>query len=327
MNKCHAITVSSDGSLCLVRHSISAPGENEVLIRVYAAGVNRGDIKQKYGDYPSLPQSASAVLGLEVSGVIEEVGSHVSQWQRGDRVCALLMGGGYAEYSLAQATHCLPIPQGFGFIEAAGLPETFSTVWQTLILQAHLRRGESLLLHGGASGIGVAAIQIASRMGVTVFASAGSERKCRACIDLGARHAINYRQDDFESVVMELTNGQGVDVVLDMVGAPYASKNVNVMADQARLVYVAGDSGGTVDFNVRDIMLRRLTITGSTLRHRSISEKREILRELERAIWPQLESGAIKPVIDKVFSLEQAQHAHDYLEQGNAIGKVVLGVR
>lgn len=318
---------SGSGHLVAARRPIPVPAPEEVLIRVHAAGVNRGDIKQRHGDYPQLPPTATNVLGLEVSGVIERCGAAVDDWKVGDRVCALLVGGGYAEYCAAPAAQCLPVVATLGFIEAAALPETFATVWQTLFMKGSLQAGETVLIHGGSSGIGVAAIQLARAAGARVFATAGSPEKCRFCLSLGASMAIDYRREDFVERTLTATGGQGLNVVLDMVGGPYASRNVACLATDGRLVYVAGDGGGQVSFAIRDIMIKRLSITGATLRHRSVALKGRILAELRDFAWPLLEAGRIKPVIDRVFDLRNANEAHAHLEAGSVMGKVILRVR
>ncbi|MES2186616.1 MAG: NAD(P)H-quinone oxidoreductase [Pseudomonadota bacterium] len=323
------IEVAPDGSgaLVLSHRAMPLPAAGEVRIQVHAAGVNRGDIKQRHGDYPKLPEGASNVLGLEVAGVVDACGDGVTRWRPGDRVCALLMGGGYAEYCTAPAEQCLPVPAGLDMVQAAALPETFATVWQTLFMQAGLQPGETVLVHGGSSGIGVAAVQLARALGSRVLVTAGSAEKCRLCEHLGADLAINYRTQDFAERALAFTGDQGVDVILDMVGGPYAASNLRILAPRGRLAYVAGDAGGEASFNIRDIMMRRLTVTGATLRHRSVGEKGQILAALQRVAWPLLESGAIAPVVDRVFPLREAAAAHAWLEAGTAVGKTLLRVR
>jgi NADPH2:quinone reductase len=324
-----AIEVAPDGSgaLLLSRLALPVPAAGEVRIRIHAAGVNRGDIKQRHGDYPRLPAGASNVLGLEVAGVVDACGEGVAGWHPGDRVCALLLGGGYAEYCTAPAAQCLPVPAGLSLLQAAALPETFATVWQTLFMQAGLKPGETVLVHGGSSGIGVAALQLAKALGSRVLATAGSTEKCQLCERLGADMAINYRTEDFAGRALAFTAGEGVDVILDMVGGPYAARNLGILAPRGRLAYVAGDAGGEATFNIREIMMRRLTITGATLRHRTVGEKGQILAALQNIVWPLLESGAVRPVVDRVFPLHEAAAAHAWLEAGTAIGKTLLQVR
>jgi NADPH2:quinone reductase len=302
------------------------PGAGEVLIQVAAAGVNRPDVQQRKGLYPP-PPDASPVLGLEVAGVVVEAGEGVASLHPGDRVCALVNGGGYAEFSVAPEGQCLPWPAGFDAVRAAALPETFFTVWANLFDRGHLARGESVLIHGGSSGIGTTAIQLARAFGARVFATAGSEEKCAACITLGAEAAINYKTEDFVERVRGLTGKRGVDVVLDMVGGPYLARNVSVLARDGRLVVVAVQ-GGTKDpnFDLVPVMVRRLTITGSTMRPRTAAEKAAIARSLLDRVWPLLEDGTCVPVIHGVFPLEQVAEAHRLMESSSHIGKIVLTV-
>ncbi|GAA4332999.1 NAD(P)H-quinone oxidoreductase [Pigmentiphaga soli] len=311
-------------ALTLAWRPVPRPGAGELLIRVHAAGVNRGDLKQREGDFPRLPSAAGNVLGLEVAGQVQACGDGVQGWRPGDRVCALLVGGGYADHCVAPAVQCLPMPQGLDFAAAAALPETFAIVWLTLFGQARLQPGETVLVHGGSSGIGVAAIQLARATGARVLATAGSAEKCEACRALGAERAIDYRQEDFVAAVQAHTGGRGVDVVLDMVGGPYAARNLATLAPGGRLAYVAGDGGGEATFNIREIMMRRLTITGATLRHRSIEEKGVVMAALRERIWPLIERGEIRPVVARTFPLEQAADAHRCLEAGGTVGKVIL---
>jgi putative PIG3 family NAD(P)H quinone oxidoreductase len=325
-----AIDVPAPGgveALMRTRRPTPQPRPGELLIRVFAAGVNRGDIKQRVGDFPDIPVEASSVLGLEVAGVVEECGDGVTGWKPGDRVCALLAGGGYAEYCVAPVEQCLPMPRGLDFVQAAAIPETFAIVWLLLFEQARLRSGETLLVHGGSSGIGTTAIQVASTNGVRVWATAGTPEKCQLCETLGAAAAINYRTEDFVERLLHYTRGRGVDVVMDMVGGPYAARNIAVLAHGGRLAYVAGDSGAEAAFNIRQIMMRRLTITGATLRHRTVAEKGAVMKTLRERVWPLLESGAIKPVVGRVFAFEEVRAAHRYLESGAGVGKVILRVR
>jgi len=326
---CHVVDVPVFGGLdklTLTERTVSEPGTGEVLIQVRAAGVNRGDLKQRKGDYPRLPQAAPSVLGLEVAGVVVRVGGMVQCPKVGDSICALLVGGGYAEFCVAPAEQCLPIPHGLDYIEAAALPETHFTVWNTLFDQARLQPGESVLVHGGASGIGTTAIQMASALGSRVFATAGSAEKCVACENLGAERAINYHDEDFAQRVLELTQGAGVDVILDIIGGPYAKSNMDALAVDGRLCYLAGDLGPDATFNIRQVMLKRATITGATLRHRTVADKARIAQSLKRRIWPLLERGRIVPIVHQVFPLEAVSEAHRVLESGEVIGKLVLSV-
>jgi NADPH:quinone reductase len=300
------------------------PGPDEVLIRVAGAGVNRPDVLQRKGAYPP-PAGASDIPGLEVSGTIAAVGSNVRQWKVDDAVCALVAGGGYATMCVAPAQQCLPAPIDFDLVSAGAIPETFFTVWTNVFERGRLRAGETALFHGGTSGIGTTAIQLAAARGVTVLATAGSDEKCRACEDLGARQAINYRTADFVEAVHELTGGKGVDLILDMVGGSYMARNLEALATDGRLVligFMSGESTAAVDF--RRILTRRLTITGSTLRPRTISEKGQIAVALRTEIWPLLDRGVVKPLIHRVFPLAHAAAAHRVMESSEHIGKIVL---
>jgi putative PIG3 family NAD(P)H quinone oxidoreductase len=290
---------------------------------VAAAGVNRPDVSQRRGHYPP-PPGASDIPGLEVAGAIVEVGPEVGDWQVGDRVCALVAGGGYAKYCSAPAPQCLPVPRGLDMKEAAGIPETFFTVWTNLFDRARLKPGEWVLIHGGSSGIGTTAIQLARAFGSRVIVTAGSAAKCAACERLGAERAINYRETDFVAAVGEVTGGRGVDVVLDMVGGDYVPRNIDVLTLEGRLVQIAFLAGSTVRINLAPLMQRRLTITGSTLRPRSVAEKGAIASAVRAHVWPLLESGTVKPVIDRTFPLGSAADAHRLLESSEHIGKIVL---
>ena len=321
-----AIEISEPGPpevLVATRRPLPVPAENEVLIRVAAAGINRPDVLQRKGGYPP-PPGASDLPGLEVAGEIVALGAGTSGWKPGDRVCALVTGGGYAEYCAAPAPQCLPVPSGLNLVEAAALPETFFTVWTNLYRRAHLVEGESLLVHGGSSGIGTAAIQIAATLGNRVFATAGTAEKCAACERLGAERAINYREEDFVAEIKKATEGRGVDVVLDMVGGDYVRRNISALAAEGRLVYIAFLAGSVAELDLLPLMLKRLTITGSTLRPRPVVEKAAIARDLRERVWPHLESGRIAPVIDSTFPLADAALAHARMESGAHIGKIVL---
>jgi len=301
-----------------------SPGAGEVLIRVAAAGVNRPDVMQRQGHYPP-PPGASDIPGLEVAGTIEAVGADSGNWRVGDTVCALVAGGGYATKCVAPAVQCLPVPASLDFVSAAAIPETFFTVWTNVFERAGLKTGESLLVHGGASGIGTTAIQLAAARGSRVFATAGSPEKCRACEGLGAERAINYRSEDFVEVVRELTGGRGVDVVLDIVGGSYVNRDLAALAMDGRVVvigFMEGEPTATVD--LRRILGRRLTITGSALRPRSVKEKGDIADALRREVWPLLERGVVKPIVDRTFPLPEAAAAHRLMESGEHLGKIVL---
>lgn len=300
------------------------PGE--VLIQVAAAGVNRPDVLQRLGKYP-IPPGASDLPGLEVAGTVAQVGEGVTQWKVGDKVCALTPGGGYAEYCLAPASNCLPIPQGLDFIQAASLPETYFTVWSNVFDRGGLKPGETFLVQGGASGIGVAAIQMVRAMGNRVFATAGTAEKCAACEKLGAERAINYKTEDFVEIVKAATGGKGVDVILDMVAGDYVPREMKALADDGRIVLIATLGGPKATVEFMEVLRRRLTLTGSTLRPRSVEFKAGITSSLREKVWPLVEAGKIKPIIHATFPLEQAAQAHEMLEGGEHIGKIVLTVR
>jgi NADPH2:quinone reductase len=297
----------------------------EVLIEVAAAGVNRPDVMQRRGRYPP-PPGASDIPGLEVAGTIASVGSAVSGWHEGDAVCALVAGGGYAEYCVAPAPQCLPVPRGLDLVAAAAIPETFFTVWTNVFERGRLAAGESILIHGGSSGIGTTAIQLARARGARVFATAGSAEKCVACERIGAERAINYREADFLAAIRDLTGGRGVDVILDMVGGEYFARNVDALAVDGRLVAIATLHGAKAEITIPTIMQRRLTVTGSTLRARSVAEKGAIARAVHTNVWPLIESGAVKPIIFRTFPLASAAEAHRLLESSQHIGKLVLTV-
>jgi NADPH2:quinone reductase len=302
---------------------VPRPAAFQVLIHVQAAGVNRPDIAQRMGRYPP-PKDADPHLGLEVAGTIAAVGEGVAGWRVGDRVCALVNGGGYAEFCLAPEGQCLPWPAGFDAVQAGALPETFFTVWANLFRHGGLRAGETALVHGGTSGIGTTAIALAQAFGAKVIVTAGSDEKCAACEKLGAT-AINYKTHDFVAVVERLTGGGGVDVVLDMVAGPYLSRNVNCLAKDGRLVVIATQGGfQDPDFNILPVMVKRLIITGSTMRPRTAAEKAAIASTLREKVWPLLDAGKCLPLIDSVYPLAEVAAAHRHLESGTHVGKVVL---
>jgi NADPH2:quinone reductase len=296
---------------------------HEILIKVAAAGVNRPDVLQRTGNYP-VPPDASDLPGLEVAGEVVETGSAVSLWKKGAKVCALVHGGGYAEYCVAPEVQALPVPKGLSLVEAASLPETFFTVWGNVYDRGRLAPGESLLVQGGTSGIGVTAIQMAAATGNRVFATAGSDEKCAACVRLGAERAINYRTQDFEKEILAATGGKGVNVILDMVGGDYVPKEIKCLADDGRLVFIAFLRGPKTELNIDPVLRRRLTITGSTLRPRTVEFKGYLAKNLREKIWPLIEAGKIKPEIYRTFPLEQAAEAHRLLESSQHIGKLVL---
>ncbi|MBK8017315.1 MAG: NAD(P)H-quinone oxidoreductase [Betaproteobacteria bacterium] len=321
-----AVEIAQPGGpevLRYVRRPLPVPRPGEVLIDVAAAGVNRPDVLQRMGLYP-LPPGVSDLPGLEVAGTVVGLGEGVTQWQVGDAVCALTPGGGYARYCTTPAGQCLPVPAGLTMIEAASLPETFFTVWINVFDRGRLAPGETLLVQGGSSGIGVTAIQMARAFGHRVFVTAGSAQKCRACEALGAERGINYREEDFVAVVKELTAGKGVDVILDMVAGDYVGRELKCLAADGRLSIIAFLGGSKAAFDMGDILYRRLTITGSTLRPRSVEYKTEVGRALREKVWPLIEAKTIKPVIHQVFPLADAVRAHALMESSTHIGKIVL---
>ena len=323
-----AIEISEPGGPEVLRPAqrpVSAPSEGEVLIRVAAAGVNSPDVKQRQGLYPP-PKGATDLPGLEVAGTIAAVGSGVTEWKIGDAVCALANGGGYAEYCCVPAGQCLPVPEGLDMVGAAALPEGFFTVWNNVVMRAGLQPGESFLVHGGAGGIGTAAIQIAKAVGATVFATASTAEKCALCEELGADRAINYKSEDFVEIVKAACPSGGVDVILDMIGGDYVARNIKALAVEGRLVSIAFDQGAKVEVNLMPVMLKRLTLTGSTLRPRSSEFKAEIARQLRERIWPLIEAGTIRPIVHATFPLADAAEAHRLMETGSHSGKIVLTV-
>lgn len=300
-------------------------GDGEVLIKVAAAGINRPDVMQRKGMYAP-PPGAPDIPGLEVAGTVAAVGDGVTDWSVGDTVCALVAGGGYAEYCVAPVPQCLPVPGRLSMTEAGAVPETFFTVWTNMMDRAGLKDGETILVHGGSSGIGTTAIQIAAAHGATVYVTAGTTDKCLACEELGAKRAINYKTEDFAEVVQELTGGKGVDVILDMVGATYFQRNIGSLAVEGRLVQIALQTGSKTDLDLLPIMVRRLTLTGSTLRPRSVEDKGRIARSLKEKCWPLIEAGKVRPVMFKTFPLADAAAAHALMESSTHIGKIVLEV-
>ena len=309
--------------LRLIERPDPVPGNGEVLIDVAAAGVNRPDVLQRLGSYPP-PPGASDLPGLEVAGRVAAVGPGVTTLRPGDAVCALVSGGGYATSCVAPVPQCLPVPAGLDLVAAAAIPETFFTVWTNVFERGVLKAGETALFHGGTSGIGTTAIQLARARGSRVFATAGSAEKCAACERLGAERAINYHEADFVAVVRELTAGRGVDVVLDMVGGEYLARNIDVLATEGRLVEIATLHGVKAELNIQTVMVRRLTITGSTLRARSVEEKGAVAAAVREHVWPLLESGTVKPIVHATFPLRNAAEAHRVMEADTHIGKLVL---
>jgi NADPH2:quinone reductase len=322
-----AIIITQPGGpevLQMADRSKPVPGAGEVLIQVAASGINRPDVYQRKGNYPP-PKGASVdIPGLEIAGTIVETGKEVTRWKAGDKVCALVSGGGYAEFCAVPEGQCLPIPGSLSFVDAATLPETFFTVWSNVFDRGHLAPGEILLVHGGSSGIGVAAIQMAKAMGSRVFVTAGSDEKCRFCEALGAEKAINYKTNDFADVINGITHGKGVDAILDMIGGDYTPGNIHSLAEDGRLVVINTMKGNNVGVDLSLVMRKRLTITGSTLRPRDTTFKSAIACNLDKYIWPFIVSGEIKPVIFKTFPANEAAEAHKLMESGTHIGKIVL---
>ena len=311
--------------LQLTEGDAPVPGENQVLVRVAAAGINRPDVMQRQGKYPPAP-GASAIPGLEIAGEVIEVGGGVTWPNPGDQVCALVAGGGYAELAVADAPLCLPVPAGLTPMEAAALPETFFTVWSNLFDRAGLKAGESVLIHGGSSGIGTTAIQLAKAFGATVFTTAGNEEKCKVCRELGADLVINYNDEDFVEACGNATAGNGVDVILDMVAGDYTNRNIAAAAVEGRYVIIAGLRGFSAEVSIRSIMLKRLVVTGSTLRPRPVAFKAAIAAGLREQVWPLLESGQVKPIIHTVLPLSKANEGHRLMESSRHIGKIMLQV-
>lgn len=323
-----AIEITQPGKpdvLQLCERPVPVLRAGEVLIKVHAAGINRPDVLQRLGKYP-VPPGASDLPGLEVAGEIVDGDYAAAGFAKGDMVCALVQGGGYAEYCTAPAEQCLPVPQGLSPLEAASLPETFFTVWSNVFDRAQLGPGESLLVQGGSSGIGVTAIQLASALGHRVFATAGSDEKCRACEQLGAERGINYRSEDFAAVVKEMTGGRGVDVILDMVAGDYIPREIDCLADDGRIALIALLKGAKAEIDLGQVLRRRLSISGSTLRPRPVAFKAAIARSLRERVWPLFEQGKLKPVIYRSFPLAQAAEAHALMESSTHVGKIVLQV-
>lgn len=304
---------------------VPAPGPGQILIRVAAAGVNRPDVLRRQGSYPA-PPGHSPLPGLEAAGEVARLGAGVTRWKPGDRVTALLNGGGYAQFAIAEETSALAVPAGLSMVEAAAIPETYFTVWHNVFERGGLKSGEWLMVHGGTSGIGTTAIQLATAFGAKVLATAGSAEKCKACLDLGAARAVNYRTEDFVAAAKEATGGKGINVTLDMVGGAYTEKNLVAAAEDGRIVQIATLQGAEVSINVARLMVKRLTLTGSTLRPRPREVKGAIAAALEAKVWPLIASGKLKVVMDRTFALASAVDAHRRMEEGTHIGKIVLTV-
>jgi putative PIG3 family NAD(P)H quinone oxidoreductase len=302
---------------------IPVPGENEVLIKVHSAGLNRADLLQRKGLYPP-PQDASPVMGLEVAGTIEAVGNAAGSWQVGDKVCALTHGGGYANYAVAPAGQCMPVPSGFSQGEAAALPEALLTVWHNIFQRAGLKPGEKVLIHGGASGIGTLGIMMSTIMGGEVYTTAGTDEKCRALEKRGALRAINYKTEDFEEVLTDLGLNNKINVILDMIGGNYIQKNLNLAAAEGRIVNIAYMGGFKAEVNFAPLLMKRITLTGSTLRAQTFAQKTVMVEEIMEHIFPHLENGDIKPIIDSIYPLDQVEQAHGHMEGGQHMGKIIL---
>ena len=323
-----AIEISTPGGpevLVPVERPTPIAAVGEVLVKVAAAGVNRPDVLQRQGRYPP-PPGITDIPGLEVAGIIEAVGPGVDSWRVGDRVCALVSGGGYAEFCVVPAPQCLPLPRGLDFTHAAAIPETTFTVWTNVFERGKLTRGETILIHGGSSGIGTTAIQLARAFGARVFATAGSTDKCKACEAIGAERAVNYREADFVAAVKELTNGRGVDVVLDMVAGDYVQRNIDALAMDGRLVMIGRQGGVKSEIDIMPILRKRLVLTGSTLRTRSIEEKGALANAVHQHVWPLFESGAVQVIVHQTFPLRDAASAHRVMESSAHVGKLVLQV-
>jgi putative PIG3 family NAD(P)H quinone oxidoreductase len=323
-----AIAITEPGGPLVLKpekRPLPEPGTGEIVIRVRAAGINRPDVLQRQGAYPP-PPDASDLPGLEVAGEVAIAGSGTGRFKPGDLVAALTPGGGYAEYCLVHESNALPIPHGLTFTQAAAVPETFFTVWHNVFQRGGLREGETFLVHGGTSGIGTTAIQLAKIFGATVITTAGSEEKCQTCLDLGADRAINYREEDFVAAVKDFTGGKGANVILDMVGGEYVNRNYSCAAVEGRIVQIAFLNGPRAEADFSNLMIKRLVHTGSTLRPRTVEFKAQIARELEQHVWPLLAEGRIAPVMDMIFPLKEAWRAHERMEEGSHIGKIVLDV-
>jgi len=310
----------ASGVLQVQERPVPSPQENEVLIHIKAAVVNRPDVSQRKGNYPPPSNAPQDIPGLEIAGIIESCGNAVTQWKHGDKVCALIPGGGYAEYAIVNASHCLPVPSNLNFAEAASLPETVFTVWHNVFQRGQLKSGENFLVHGGSSGIGITAIQISKAIGAKVFVTAGSDEKCNEYIELGADKCVNYKKENFEDVLKD----DGADVILDMIGGEYVPKNIRLLKVDGRLVFINAMKGGKAEFDAIDVMRRRLTITGSTLRNRDAQFKAQLAEQVLQNVWPLIEQGKFKPVIYKTFPLEEASKAHELMESSEHIGKIIL---
>ena len=323
-DQCRHVAVDEQSQhLRIEQGCVPVPASGEVLIRVHSAGVNRADLLQRKGHYPP-PEDASPILGLEVSGTIQALGEDAGDWQIGDKVCALTHGGGYAEYAVAPIGQCLPVPTGFSKAEAAALPEALLTIWHNLFQRAKLQAGDKVLIHGGASGMGTMGIMMSHTLGAQVYTTAGTDEKCRALESRGARRAINYKKEDFEEVLTELGLNNGINIILDMVGGDYIQKNLNLAAPEGRIVNIAYMNGFKAEVNFAPLLMKRVTLTGSTLRAQTFAQKTVMVREIMQHVYPHLESGVIKPIIDSIYPLEQAEEAHARMLSGQHMGKIIL---
>jgi putative PIG3 family NAD(P)H quinone oxidoreductase len=323
---CRYVAVNPENHhLTIESGPVPTPGVGEVLVKVHSAGINRADLLQRNGLYPP-PQDASPILGLEVAGTLVAVGANAGDWHVGDRVCALTHGGGYAEYAVAPVGQCMPIPTGFSKGEAAALPEALLTIWHNLFQRAGLQAGEKVLIHGGASGIGTMGVLMCSTLGAEVYTTAGSEEKCRALEARGATRAINYKTEDFEQVITELGLNNRINVVLDMIGGNYIQKNLNIAAPEGRIVNIAYMNGFKAEVNFAPLLIKRITMTGSTLRAQTFAQKAVMVTEIMEHVYPHLESGKIKPIIDSIYPLEQVEQAHGHMQSGQHMGKIILKI-
>ena len=324
-DQCRHIAVSAENHLSIESGPTPTPGAEEILIKVHSAGINRADLLQRKGLYPP-PPDASPIMGLEVAGTIQAIGKNVRTWQVGDNVCALTHGGGYAEYAVAPMRQCMPIPNGFSKGEAAALPEALLTNWHNLFQRAELKPGEKVLIHGGASGMGTMGVMICATLGAEVYTTAGSNEKCRALEARGATRAINYKTEDFEAVLTEMGLNNRINVILDMIGGDYIQKNLNIAAPEARIVNIAYMKGFKTEVNFAPLLMKRITMTGSTLRAQTFAQKAVMVQEIMEHIYPHLESGRIKPIIDSIYPLEQVEQAHGHMEGGQHMGKIIIKI-
>ena len=323
--RCVAID-PDDQSLSVQREPMPEPGVGEVLVKVHSAGINRADLMQRAGLYPP-PEDASPIMGLEVSGEVVALGQDTGNWQVGDAICALTHGGGYADYTIARLSQSFPVPEGYSMEEAAGLPEAILTVWHNLFQRCRLQAGENVLVHGGASGIGTLAVALCKAMGAEVYTTAGSDEKCRALESMGALRAINYKTEDFEAVLDELGLRDRINVILDMAGGDFVQKNLNVAAPEGRIVYIAFIRGFKADLNLVPLLIKRLTVTGSTLRAQSFEQKAVMVEEILEQVYPHLENGTVKPVIDSTYPLQEVADAQARMQEGSHMGKIILTMK